>query len=995
MQASMLAATTIAAAAMSTQSVAAESTELEEIVVTGVRGAQQAAIDIKRDASQIVDAISAEDIGKLPDVTISDSLQRVPGIQVRRDAGEGSQVAIRGLPQVMTQLNGEQYLGANSTTQVQPNFGDIPSQLFSGVEVYKTSTATLVNSGVTGTVNLKTRRPFDLPSGFTASVAAEGSYGSGAEEFDPQANALLAWNNDRFGALVSVAYSNVNLANYYSGVQNDAGWTGRPAEDDRVYEDDGTWQGQRWAGWTGLSSNSDFDINNDGDITDEYIAFQGHTAFNRFTERERAGVNGSFQVRFTDALELVADVFYTDQQQFVRTAGMAAENKWQNWGWWNPLQGRDTGAEINGNHTINTTQVYALDTLRLKSFSQVQRTDSDSTNINLELKFDNGGPFTGSLRAIHGEATNNTVNSYADIDLANGSQWLSRVGAKDAYQGNFPYYPGGYQNPYPNGYVGNQQIVADYTGEHVRFSGIPGIVSDLDAYTVGAIASENNFDREADLSVFRLDGNYKFSDTFSLDAGIRLSEREATQLGYDYLAPLYASASSTGNGCLVKWKATDVRLDNAACSAGDNLGSTPDGVDYYTALQPLPLSSFGSQVIQVTDYGNAAGVPPIYTLNPEAMDDPLAFHNSLFPGNQKVINPGQSFGVNVDQQTFLLQANVGGGDMFYSANFGFQYINTELEVIQNTVGGAQPYGAANADIGDFVTEREFHDWLPKLNLSFDLRDDLKFRVAYTKTMTLLDLQQWGGALSPSYSISNADGGLFIVQSANSEGNPELDPWRSSNYDASLEWYPTDNTMVSFALFHIDIESFITRGTVQMALPDQDGVVRRTVSVNTNVQGAGGSLDGAEVAIKHAFVNLPGFWSDFGVDANYTYSPSSSGREDLDGSELPFVDNSKTQTNLVLWYENDRFQARVAHNHRSKRVHATDQVWGTAGLTLYQAPTDYVDASVSLDVTENFTVYLQGLNLTDEYENYYLQWEDQPAYQQQYERRFILGVRGRF
>jgi TonB-dependent receptor len=987
----MLAASTFSAAAAFAQGATTpESTEVEEIIVTGVRAAQQAAIDVKRNAPVIVDAISAEDIGKLPDVTISDSLQRIPGVQIRRDAGEGAQVAIRGLPQVNTLMNGEQYLGANSTTTVQPNYGDIPSQLFSGVEVFKTSSAGLINAGVTGTVNLKTRRPFDMPAGLTTSVAAETSYGSGAEEFDPQANALIAWNNDRFGALMSVAFSNVNLANYYSGVQSDTGWTGRIPEDDRNRDENGNFDGTRWVGWHNTAAD-DIDLNNDGDSSDVFIAYQGHTAFNRFTERERLGLNGSVQFQVTDALRLTADAFYTNQDQFVRTAGMAAENKWQSWGWWAPAQSRDTGADFNGD--LNTTQVYELDTLRLKSFSQVNRTDSESTNINFELSFDNGGKFKGGFRAILGEAENNTVNSYADIDLANGTQWLGGVDGNGDGVGGFPYYPSGYQNPYPNGYVGNQTIVADYRGEHLRFSSIPSIVSDLDAYSIGALSSENNFDREADLSVFRLDGSYELNDVFTLDGGIRLGKREATQLAYDYLAPFYAGqGASDPNGCLVKWKATDVVLNGAgidgACSAGD-------GTDFFTALGRTPLSSFGDDVIQITDYGNASGVPPIYTLNPEAMDNPLAFHNSIFPGNLKVSNPGQSFGVDLDQTTAYLQANIGGGDLSYSGNFGVQYVKTDLTVRQNSVGAPQPYGAANFDGGDVVTDRSFHDWLPSINLAFDLAENLKFRIGYTKTMTMLNLEQWGGALSPSYAISNEEGGRFVVVGANSNGNPELDPWRSSNYDASLEWYVSSDTLLSAAVFHIDVESFITAGQIQMALPDQDGVIRREVTVNTNVQGDGGSLDGIELGIKHAFTHLPGFWSNFGVDANYTYSPSSSGRLDLSGDETPFTDNSEVQTNLVLWYEADRFQARVAHNHRSKRVAAQDQVWGTPGLTLYQSPTDYIDASVTYDVTEGISVYLQGLNLTDEYENYYLQWEDQTAFQQQYERRFILGARARF
>src|SRR5690606_12271766 len=274
--------------------------------------------------------------------------------------------------------------------------------------------------------------------------------GSGAEEFDPQANALVAWNNDRFGALLSAAYSNVNLANYYSGVNGDTGWTGRVPE--------GPAADVGWVGWV----DADGDVNNDGDEDDLFIAYQGHTAFNRFTERERLGLNGSLQFQLSDSTQLIADVFYTNQDQFVRTAGMAAANKWQNWGWWTPLQSRSTGAVFEG-RDFHSTQVYALDTLRLKSFSQVNRTDSESTNVNLELKFDNGGKFSGAFRSMFGEAENNTVNSYADIDLANGTQWLGNVDGN----GNFPYYPSCYQNPYPNGYVGNQQIIADYSGEHV------------------------------------------------------------------------------------------------------------------------------------------------------------------------------------------------------------------------------------------------------------------------------------------------------------------------------------------------------------------------------------------------------------------------------------------------------------------------------------------------------------------------------------------------
>src|SRR5690606_29612962 len=107
---------------------------VEEVLVQGIRASQANAISTKRDAASVVDAISAEDIGKLPDVTIADSLQRIPGIQVERTAGEGGPVQIRGLSNVATSLNGETFLSATTIDTAGADFGDLPSQLFSRSE---------------------------------------------------------------------------------------------------------------------------------------------------------------------------------------------------------------------------------------------------------------------------------------------------------------------------------------------------------------------------------------------------------------------------------------------------------------------------------------------------------------------------------------------------------------------------------------------------------------------------------------------------------------------------------------------------------------------------------------------------------------------------------------------------------------------------------------------------------------------------------------------
>ena len=159
---------------------------LSTVVVTGVRASQMRAIDLKRDAPNIQDSITAENIGALPDTTITDSLQRVTGVQINREAGVGTSVDVRGLPQVGTMLNGEVFITADQIDSQQPDFGMLPSTLFHGVDVVKSSTANETDAGISGAIDLHTYRPWDLPSGFTYSYSADGERGKTSQHRVPR-----------------------------------------------------------------------------------------------------------------------------------------------------------------------------------------------------------------------------------------------------------------------------------------------------------------------------------------------------------------------------------------------------------------------------------------------------------------------------------------------------------------------------------------------------------------------------------------------------------------------------------------------------------------------------------------------------------------------------------------------------------------------------------------------------------------------------------------
>ncbi|MGF7149851.1 TonB-dependent receptor [Sphingomonas zeicaulis] len=201
-----LAAALAPAAHAQADSPAAEA-EQQEIIVTGIRASLESAQGIKRNATQIVDSIVAEDIGKLPDINVAEALQRVSGIQIGRDRGEGSSIAIRGLTQVLTTLNGREIFTAGNDRTF--NLQDLPAELVSGIDVYKTPSANLIEGGIGGVIDVRTRRPLDSKE-LVLSASARARYSDLVDEVKPMASLLVSksWDvgDGEFGILVAGAY---------------------------------------------------------------------------------------------------------------------------------------------------------------------------------------------------------------------------------------------------------------------------------------------------------------------------------------------------------------------------------------------------------------------------------------------------------------------------------------------------------------------------------------------------------------------------------------------------------------------------------------------------------------------------------------------------------------------------------------------------------------------------------------------------------------------
>ena len=208
---------------------AADETAGDDIVVTGIRASLREAVDIKRDAQGVVDAISAEDIGKFPDTNLAESLQRITGVSIDRSNGEGSLVTVRGFgPEFnLVTLNGRQMPtatlgdGASAPASRSFDFANLASEGISGVEVYKTSRAAIPSGGIGSSINIRTPRPLDRP-GLRGSIAAKGvldTSRNGRDPITPEVSGVLSttFADDRFGVLISGIYqdrkASVNTAN--------------------------------------------------------------------------------------------------------------------------------------------------------------------------------------------------------------------------------------------------------------------------------------------------------------------------------------------------------------------------------------------------------------------------------------------------------------------------------------------------------------------------------------------------------------------------------------------------------------------------------------------------------------------------------------------------------------------------------------------------------------------------------------------------------------
>lgn len=918
---------------------AEEETEADEIVVTGQRASIQSAQTIKRDSATIVDSVVAEDIGKLPDRSITEALQRVPGISVSRYdsladpehfAGEGSGVAVRGLTQVLGQLNGRDLFSADGGRSL--SFEDVPAELMAGVDVHKSPSADMVEGGLGGVVNLRTRMPFDS-EGQIISGAIRTNYGDLIEEYNNEYSGLYSnrWETGigDIGFLVSVASS--DLASRADNIYNRAFF---PRDDIETGETVWVPRGSDWR-------------------RNDY-------------HRNREGIYAALQWAPNDNVETYLTVFTSEHDSrwdengfFIDAGGGLGE--------FLPVKSADDDWVYDSNGAL------------------VSGTITTTAPNNVGNTAGNGVPF--------GTSTRYSANESVTTDYSAGAKWTPDDNW--IFNADLQYVKATSEGEdYTLGLVAYPDEIQLSNLEGVPSIYIdPSYLSDYRNYSWGqmmAILSDN----EAESLAARVDAEYKFEDSIikSVKAGVRFTDKTADNNDVSQWQARY-QPWQVGQS----WEPFRTTADIPKISDAGALGLTLFSYDNFArgdANVPTTAYLINPSLLQnfreTTDAITAATPGGCCGFNWTNMDLSLPQNSNSQDENTSAVYIVTNFGF--DDLPVPIDGNI-GIRYVKTENTAKGYVSYPTMSVLDDKGTVDVSDDENVqpffkDPGLVKFDNSYDNVLPSLNLRFHITDELLVRLAAAQAIWRPEF--WRMKANRSYSASKKDvlvnANIYDPQNYNftfdtAGRDPFLTPIESTQVDISAEWYFDDHGGMAHAtIFTKDLTDYHVTSTFNQnnnVFEDQIWNVR---SISADNSGEA-TIDGAEIGFTKFFDALPEPFDGFGLSFNYTYIDSEFDLKDsaspvnTDGStypKLPVEGLSKDTYNIVGMYEKNNWSARVAYTWRSKYLVAIGpNGWNGNNnniswkLPVYNDDYGQVDASVSYKINDNVSVYLDAYNLTQE------------------------------
>jgi TonB-dependent receptor len=941
----------------------------ETITVTGFKASLDSALNEKREDNGMIDVIKAEDIAKFPDTNLAEALQRVSGVVIDRDAGEGRNITVRGLGLDFTRVRineiealattgGTDSSGGNNRSRGF-DFNVFAAELFNTIIVRKSASADVDEGSLGATVDLKTSRPFDL-GGFRASAMLEGRYNDLSGKTTPRGSFLVSntWNNNTIGALLSGAYSKRTL--YEEGFST-VRWDNGPSS----------------GGWCAPIGVTPANPSNSTATTcgpaaqgvaripgtpEAIQAYNDASNVNNFHPRlprygrlthdqDRTGFTGAFQIRPQPETLVTFDMMYSklkatrhedflEALSFSRTAGQGGKPQTSVLSTGYASNGALLFGNYNGVDIRSESRFDVLSTEFTQPSLTVEHDLSQWIKVSGKIgqaksKFDNPVQTTTTLDALN-------VNGYG-IDFRNSDRLPNII---------YPFDPTNPAGPLqilgvPVASSGTQPAtVPNTTTSEIRIRP-QGTTNTIDiaradvAWEVmpGALTLKGGPDyKKYQFDSFEFRRVNQNDTIFAPPAGTPMSSLLTTISGF-------GSSLNLPPGVPTTWLIPNL----PAIASAYNI--------YCNCLQSGPAGGPGDFTLSSITNGNARG------------------------NNRSVTEKDKGIWAMGDFNTTLWGLPMRG-------NLGVRYVKTE----QSATG----YQATNGGVAVTV-DQEYSDTLPSGNLAITVAPDMIVRLAAAKVMSRPQL----GNLSPGGTISTT-GNLSITV-----GNPFLQPFRAKTYDASWEWYFAKTSFLGVGLFYKDIGTYIqslrtnipynqTGLPISLLPPNFTG--EEVFQVTTPVNTSGGPLKGYEINYQQALTMLPSYAKNLGVILNYTYVNSKINYLVSPTASTTITDDllnlSPKSWNATIYYDDGRLNARVAWAYREAFL---TRVPGQNNNDVEgKNSTLNVDASLSYKITPNVQLILEGVNLTNEKNDQFISRDRNSSVVYTVSgREYMMGVRVAF
>lgn len=959
--------------------VMAQSGAVEEVVVTGIRSSVIQSMDTKRNAVGVVDAISSEDIGKMPDSNLAESLQRITGLSINREDGEGSRVTARGIGAElnMVTLNGRVMPavtnadGGDSSTRAY-DFANLASESVFGVDVYKTGRADVATGGLGATINIKTLRPLEAGSRATIGVKAiqdETVRSSAGQEITPEASGLFSWVNDddSFGVALSGSYQRRDSSNANNFVNN---WTTE------------AWGSDTTEGF--VNGGQGVVINNaptDGQLWSRPSDLRYEVQDN---QRERS--NAQLTVQFKPVEKLTATLDYTFSE-LDRTSHRAQQSTWFN---------QDAISELTfDNGAVKTPILY-----REQYFNRIARGTDDNpftqpndvwkdvsfagsqldsltqnNSFGVNLAFEANDQLTFGLDYHTSSAENLTtiteMGLNANIVTGNIIDWsrempLMSVTFDDCHE----RVRGGNDGVETHRYItGNCNGVID-----------GGDVS-------GAMTNNLRSNTRTEIEQVQLFGEFQFN-------GKGFFENAGVKFGFEQRTDLNSSRASGDNRQGVgNWDGVDPALFPDQYFESRDFGR--DFPDYgSTTNDPAWFVGVDANIhklIEAAEFINAGGQHSsdfygfvngkvqwnnIYAINRTIEEESQSFYGQFYSGFEIAgLESNLVVGLRYEETDVTSRALVNEPIILWWESDNDWSVVRSNEKTEQRDSGSYDY------------------LLPNIDFDISPLDNLKLRVSYSETIG-----------RPGYADLRPDVGLgdLLNRGANA-GDPGLKPMESQNFDVSAEWYYTEDSYVSLGYFRKDIDGFIGSQVFQetafglrdvrlgelavaSGIPQTNEAALHAYvlanssaayissngrwvraadndplliwNVNRPVNDKSSVIDGVELAAQHWFGE-----SGFGVQANYTMVDSDVAFDNLStGGQFAMTGLSDT-ANVVGFYDKDAWQIRVAYNWRDSFL--LSRTVGSGNEPRYVEDYSQIDVSIGYEINDNLTLTAEGINVTGE------------------------------